>query len=290
MLTTVENGGIHGATPSSSGAVFKVNRIARDNLVKLVHILPFEDSIEAYRPVRKGDTFLLCGGMRTVEFKVMETDPAEFCVVAQDTRVTQSRREEEKSNLADVGYDDIGGCRKQMTQIRELVELPLRHPQLFKSHRYQAHSRVLFFLVNGPEIMSKMAGQSESNLRKLASTAKARGSGNGDDGDAGDRKPPVSPEVNLDFLVKSTHGYSGICQRAAKPAIRESIEVDIRCTREKRARDEAAGEDALQRSLMMRPRALRGGDEVQPSQSSSGTTLAPAEKENDREYAGFFHV
>ncbi len=39
----------------------------------------------AYRPVRKGDTFLVRGGMRTVEFKVMETDPAEFCIVAQDT-------------------------------------------------------------------------------------------------------------------------------------------------------------------------------------------------------------
>ncbi|KAJ7016207.1 hypothetical protein C8F04DRAFT_1202961 [Mycena alexandri] len=160
MLTTVENGGIHGATPSSSGAVFKVNQIARDNLVnvhacldikygKHVHILPFEDSIEglsgnifdvylkpyfleAYRPVHKGDTFLLRGGMRTVEFKVMETDPAEFCVVAQDTG-DPVKREEEKSNLADVGYNDIGGCRKQMTQNRELVELPLRHPQLFKS-------------------------------------------------------------------------------------------------------------------------------------------------------------
>ena len=87
---------------------------------KRVHILPFDDSIEglsgnifdvylkpyflegefsttcvkpvrsnpllsAYRPVRKGDTFLVRGGMRTVEFKVIETDPAEFCIVAQDT-------------------------------------------------------------------------------------------------------------------------------------------------------------------------------------------------------------
>ncbi|KIM75852.1 hypothetical protein PILCRDRAFT_13228 [Piloderma croceum F 1598] len=44
------------------------------------------------------------------------------------------KREDEETNLADVGYDDdIGGCRKQMAQIRELVELPLRHPQLFKS-------------------------------------------------------------------------------------------------------------------------------------------------------------
>lgn len=87
---------------------------------KRVHILPFDDSIEglsgnifevylkpyflegirkifpfrfsfsymttiAYRPVRKGDTFLVRGGMRTVEFKVIETDPSEFCIVAQDT-------------------------------------------------------------------------------------------------------------------------------------------------------------------------------------------------------------
>jgi transitional endoplasmic reticulum ATPase len=88
--------------------------------------------------------------------------------------------------LADVGYDDIGGCRKQMAQIRELVELPLRHPQLFKSIGIKPPRGILlfgppgtgktlmvravanetgafFFLINGPEIM---AGESESNLRK----------------------------------------------------------------------------------------------------------------------------
>lgn len=165
----------------------------------------------AYRPVRKGDTFLVRGGMRTVEFKVMETDPAEFCIVAQDTvihtgmflsisyvrQISDSlfsegdpvKREDEESNLNDVGYDDIGGCRKQMAQIRELVELPLRHPQLFKSIGIKPPRGILmfgppgtgktlmaravanetgafFFLINGPEIMSKMAGESESNLRK----------------------------------------------------------------------------------------------------------------------------
>jgi len=163
----------------------------------------------AYRPVRKGDTFLVRGGMRTVEFKVVETDPAEYCIVAQDTvihtgtcagtRLFHSltstpegdpvKREDEESNLNDVGYDDIGGCRKQMAQIRELVELPLRHPQLFKSIGIKPPRGILmygppgtgktlmaravanetgafFFLINGPEIMSKMAGESESNLRK----------------------------------------------------------------------------------------------------------------------------
>merc|ERR1711991_17017 len=82
-----------------------------------------------------------------------------------------------------------GGCRRQMAQIRELVELPLRHPSLFKNIGVKAPRGVLlygppgsgktliaravangtgafFFLINGPEIMSKMAGESESNLRK----------------------------------------------------------------------------------------------------------------------------
>lgn len=34
--------------------------------------------------------------------------------------------------MGDAGYDDIGGCRKQLAQIKEMIELPLRHPQLFK--------------------------------------------------------------------------------------------------------------------------------------------------------------
>ncbi|KAF8957113.1 putative cell division cycle protein 48 [Flammula alnicola] len=156
-----------------------------------VYLKPY--FLEAYRPVRKGDTFLVRGGMRTVEFKVIETDPSEFCIVAQDTVIHTEgdpvKREDEESNLNDVGYDDIGGCRKQMAQIRELVELPLRHPQLFKSIGIKPPRGILmfgppgtgktlmaravanetgafFFLINGPEIMSKMAGESESNLRK----------------------------------------------------------------------------------------------------------------------------
>ncbi|KAG2257857.1 hypothetical protein Bca52824_077151 [Brassica carinata] len=161
-----------------------------------VHVLPIDDTIEgvtgnifdaylklyfleAYRPVRKGDLFLVRGGMRSIEFKVIETDPAEYCIVAPDTEIF----------CEEVGYDDVGGVRKQMAQIRELVELPLRHPQLFKSigvkppkgillygppgtgktllARAVANETGAFFLcINGPEIMSKMAGESESNLRK----------------------------------------------------------------------------------------------------------------------------
>lgn len=149
--------------------------------------------VEAYRPVRKGDLFTVRGGMRQVEFKVVEVDPEDIAIVAQDTIIhcegEPINREDEENNLNDVGYDDIGGCKKQMAQIRELVELPLRHPQLFKSIGIKPPKGILmfgppgtgktvmaravanetgafFFLINGPEIMSKMAGESESNLRK----------------------------------------------------------------------------------------------------------------------------
>uniref|UniRef100_A0A0D3DSQ0 Uncharacterized protein n=1 Tax=Brassica oleracea var. oleracea TaxID=109376 RepID=A0A0D3DSQ0_BRAOL len=174
-----------------------------------VHVLPIDDTIEgvtgnifdaylkpyfleAYRPVRKGDLFLVRGGMRSIEFKVIETDPAEYCIVAPDTDIFcegEPIKREDEERLDEVGYDDVGGVRKQMAQIRELVELPLRHPQLFKSigvkppkgillygppgtgktllARAVANETGAFFLcINGPEIMSKMAGESESNLRK----------------------------------------------------------------------------------------------------------------------------
>lgn len=67
----------------------------------------------------------------------METDPSPSCIVAPDTIIhcegEAIKREEEEENMADVGYDDIGGVRKQLAQIKEMVELPLRHPQLFKA-------------------------------------------------------------------------------------------------------------------------------------------------------------
>lgn len=206
----------------------RINRVARNNLrVRLgdlvtihpcpdikfasrISVLPIADTIEgltgslfdvflkpyfvdAYRPVRKGDHFVVRGGMRQVEFKVVEVEPEDYAIVSQDTIIHSEgepiNREDEENNLNEVGYDDIGGCRKQMAQIRELVELPLRHPQLFKAIGIKPPKGILmygppgtgktlmaravanetgafFFLINGPEIMSKMAGESESNLRK----------------------------------------------------------------------------------------------------------------------------
>ncbi|KAI6222789.1 Vesicle-fusing ATPase [Aphelenchoides besseyi] len=177
---------------------------------KRIQVLPIADTIEGltgnlfevflkpyfvdtYRPVRKDDIFSVKAAMRTVEFKVIETDPSPCCIVAPDTTIffegDPIQREDEEENLNEIGYDDLGGVKKQLAQIKEMVELPLRHPQLFKSIGIKPPRGILlfgppgtgktliaravanetgafFFLLNGPEIMSKMAGESESNLRK----------------------------------------------------------------------------------------------------------------------------
>ncbi|KAK8021233.1 cell division control protein 48 [Apiospora arundinis] len=186
----------------------RINRVVRHNLrvkhgdiitihpcpdikyAKRIAVLPIADTVEgltgslfdvflapyfreAYRPVRQGDLFIVRGGMRQVEFKVVEVDPPEYGIVAQDTVIhcegEPIQREEEENNLNEVGYDDIGGCRKQMAQIPSSWCSALRTPGTGKTLMARAvanETGAFFFLINGPEIMSKMAGESESNLRK----------------------------------------------------------------------------------------------------------------------------
>ena len=59
-----------------------------------------------------------------MEFKVVETDPSPHCIVAPDTVIhcegEPIKREDEEESLNEVGYDDVGGCRKQLAQIKEV--------------------------------------------------------------------------------------------------------------------------------------------------------------------------
>jgi transitional endoplasmic reticulum ATPase len=198
------------------GDIITINAEADVPYGKRIHVLPLDDTIEgvsgnlfevylkpyfleAYRPVKKGDLFLVRQAMHPVEFKVVETDPGEVCIVAPDTVIHcegEPIKREEEERMNEVGYDDIGGVRRQLGQIREMIELPLRHPLLFKTLGVKPPRGVLlygppgsgktliaravanetgafFFLINGPEIMSKMAGESEANLRKAFEEVRA---------------------------------------------------------------------------------------------------------------------
>ena len=200
------------------GDIVSVHPAGEVAYAKAVHVLPFDDTMEGisgnlfetylkpyflstYRPLRKGDTFIVRGQFHPVEFKVMEIDPpeSEYCTVAPETVIHcdgEPIKREEEEKLDEVGYDDLGGVRKQLSMIREMIELPLRHPTLFKTLGVKPPKGVLlhgppgtgktmiaravanetgafFFLINGPEIMSKMAGDSEANLRRAFEEAEA---------------------------------------------------------------------------------------------------------------------
>ncbi|KAJ7379603.1 hypothetical protein OS493_013998 [Desmophyllum pertusum] len=148
------------------GDIVSVQACPDVNYGKRIHVLPIDDTVEgltgnlfdvflkpyfleAYRPIRKGDMFLVRGGMRAVEFKIIETDPSPYCIVAPDTVIhcegEPVKREEEEESLNEVGYDGIGGCRKQLAQIKEMVELPLRHPQLFRTIGVKPPRGILLF-------------------------------------------------------------------------------------------------------------------------------------------------
>lgn len=149
-------------------------------------------------PICKYNYFILPGG---ISGKIVETDPVSYCLVSEDTQVlikegtTDMVKDLEKTNY--IGYDNIGGCGRQLDSIKEAIDLPLRHPELFKSVGVSQPRGILmygppgtgktliaravanetgafFFTINGPEVMSKMAGESEANLRKIFKEAEEK--------------------------------------------------------------------------------------------------------------------
>ncbi|CAM4946709.1 unnamed protein product [Rotaria socialis] len=193
-----------------SGDIVSIQACSDVKYGKRIHVLPIDDTVEgitgnlfevylkpyfidAYRPVKKDDVFIVRAAMRAVEFKVIETEPSPYCIVAPDTLILCEgdpiKREEENAPLNEIGYDDVGGLRTQLAQIKEIVELPFRQPHLFKTIGIEPPHGILlygppgtgktliaravaietgafFFLINGPEIIAQLDGEPESNLRK----------------------------------------------------------------------------------------------------------------------------
>jgi transitional endoplasmic reticulum ATPase len=130
-------------------------------------------------------------GFGDIKFVVVDTAPKQPIIVAEQTDVVFNPEaiEIKEELVPDITYEDIGGLDEEVKKVREMVELPLKHPEIFERLGIEAPKGVLlhgppgtgktllakavanetnshFILINGPEIMSKYYGQSEENLRK----------------------------------------------------------------------------------------------------------------------------
>ncbi len=133
-------------------------------------------------------------GFGALKFMVVDTMPKkEIVVVGPETEVEFNAKAveitEEESISLDVNYEDIGGLGDEIKKVREMIELPLKHPEIFQKLGIEPPKGVLlhgppgtgktllakavasetnshFILINGPEVISKFYGESEANLRK----------------------------------------------------------------------------------------------------------------------------
>jgi transitional endoplasmic reticulum ATPase len=139
---------------------------------------------------------ILGANLSSMKFKVKNNSPnSEFLVISSNTDIifSSSREEEESSNL--VNYEDIGGLKNQISKIRELVDLPLKYPEIFARLGIEAPKGILlygppgtgktliakaianeseasFHQISAPEIINKYYGESEKKLRELFAKAK----------------------------------------------------------------------------------------------------------------------
>jgi transitional endoplasmic reticulum ATPase len=135
-------------------------------------------------------------GTRSQTFEVVKTSPAEPVALSADTSIRFTTPEHERRPGA-ITYEDIGGLRREIRRIREMIELPLRFPEVFDRLGIAPPKGVLlhgppgcgktliaravaqetsaeFFAVNGPEIINQWYGSSEANLRKIFADAQRR--------------------------------------------------------------------------------------------------------------------
>jgi len=144
------------------------------------------------RPVMKGDTlFISIIGSTSFPLMVALTQPIGAVIINEKT-IVEIKEEplKDTGKIPTVSYEDIGGLKEEIRKIREMVELPLRHPELFERLGIEAPKGVLihgspgtgktllakavanesdanFIYVGGPELISKFVGESEERLRQL---------------------------------------------------------------------------------------------------------------------------
>ncbi len=155
------------------------------------------DALESV-PLIKGDNVMVpyFGGRLT--FQVIGVSPAADAVlITQKTIFHIAEKGETLRGVPQVTYEDIGGLKEEIQKVREMIELPLRHPEIFEKLGIEAPKGVLlygppgtgktllakavanesnahFISISGPEIMSKFYGESEARLREIFKEAREK--------------------------------------------------------------------------------------------------------------------
>ena len=155
------------------------------------------DALES-TPLVKGDNIMVpyFGGRITFQV-VAVSPPADAVLVTNKTSFTITEKGADLRGMPHVSYEDIGGLRNEMQKVREMIELPLRHPEIFEKLGIEAPKGILLFgppgtgktllakavasesnahfiSISGPEIMSKFYGESEARLREIFKEAREK--------------------------------------------------------------------------------------------------------------------
>jgi transitional endoplasmic reticulum ATPase len=159
------------------------------------------DSLESVS-MTKGDNFIVPYFGGRLIFQVVGLTPAtsEAVIINQGTQFIITEHDDQALRGADaevVAYEDIGGLKDEIQRVREMIELPLRHPEIFEKLGIEAPKGVLlhgppgtgktllakavanesnshFISISGPEIMSKFYGESEARLREIFKEAREK--------------------------------------------------------------------------------------------------------------------
>ena len=164
-----------------------------------LRIVGAEDYLSDYlngHLMTKGDTIPISVMGQRIDLVVISTNPSGPVIITDSTKITVSEESAKAVQISKEGgapsitYEDIGGIRNEVARVREMIELPLRHPELFKRLGVEAPKGVLlhgppgtgktllakavanetnasFYTIGGPEIMSKYYGESEEKLRNI---------------------------------------------------------------------------------------------------------------------------
>lgn len=201
---------IDGQTRKNVGAslndIVKIRK-ASSKIAKSVVLIPVNDSVTVDKeftdfvknrlkglPITHGDEISVMILGNSMDFKISKTTPKHIVKIDRATSLTISA-ESSGDRKTRVTYEEVGGLGHEIKAMREIVELPLKHPELFVRLGVEPHSGVLLygppgcgktliakvlasesdanmFLINGPEIMNKYYGETEAKIREIFKEAK----------------------------------------------------------------------------------------------------------------------